>query len=141
MKKQTRSRQEGFSLIELIVVLVILGLLAGVVGPKLWDRVGAAKGKVARLQIEEMGNALGLYRFDVGHYPTTAEGLQALMEDSGIQNWTGPYLEKKVLPKDPWGRDYQYESPGQHSDYDLLSWGADGVEGGEGDDADINSWE
>ena len=77
----------------------------------------------------------------MGRYPTTAEALQALLEDSGIQNWTGPYLEKKVLPKDPWGRDYQYESPGQHSDYDLLSWGADGVEGGEGDDADINSWE
>ncbi len=141
MKRQKRSRQQGFSLIELIVVLVILGLLAGVVGPKLWDRVAASKGKVARLQVEELGNALGLFRFDVGHYPTTAEGLRALIEDSGIQNWTGPYLEKNRLPKDPWGRDYQYGSPGQHSDYDLWSWGADGVEGGETDDADINSWE
>lgn len=132
---------KGFTLIELIVVLVILGLLAGVVGPRLWNRVGQSKAQVARLQIEQLGNALALFRFDVGHYPTSGQGLQALVEDQGIQNWSGPYLEKKNVPKDTWGRDYQYRAPGENGDYDLWSFGADGMEGGDGDDADINSWE
>ena len=136
-----RIRESGFSLIELIVVLVILGLLAGVVGPRLWNRVGESKGQVARLQIEQLGNALALYRFDVGHYPTTSEGLGALVEDPGTPNWSGPYLEKKSVPKDTWGRDYQYRFPGDNGDYDLWSLGADGEEGGEDDNADVTSWE
>ena len=138
---QEFSNQKGFSLIELIVVLVILGLLAGVVGPRLWNRVGQSKAQVAKLQIEQLGNALALFRFDVGHYPTSGQGLHVLVEDQGIQNWSGPYLEKNNVPKDTWGRDYQYRAPGEHGDYDLWSFGADGMEGGEGDDADVNSWE
>lgn len=133
--------QKGFTLIELIVVLVILGLLAGVVGPRLWNRVGQSKAQVAKLQIEQLGNALALFRFDVGHYPTSGQGLQALVEDQGIQNWSGPYLEKNNVPKDTWGRDYQYRAPGENGDYDLWSFGADGMEGGDGDDADAKSWE
>ena len=133
--------EKGFTLIELIVVLVILGLLAGVVGPRLWNRVGQSKAQVARLQIEQLGNALALFRFDVGHYPTTGQGLHALVEDQGIQNWSGPYLEKRTVPKDTWGRDYQYRAPGENGDYDLWSFGADGMEGGDGDDADVKSWE
>jgi len=140
-QEDRRVRENGFSLIELIVVLVILGLLAGIVGPRLWDRVGESKAQVAKLQIAELGNALALFRFDVGRYPTMSQGLQALVEDSGIQNWSGPYLSKNTVPKDTWGRDYQYRFPGDHGDYDVWSLGADGEQGGEGDDADVNSWE
>ena len=140
-KRSHSKNQKGFTLIELIVVLVILGLLAGVVGPRLWNRVGRSKTQVAKLQIEQLGTALSLFRFDVGHYPTSAQGLQALLEDQGIQDWSGPYLEKNTVPKDPWGRDYQYRAPGENGDHDLWSNGADGMEGGEGEDADVNSWE
>ena len=138
---EIKKEEKGFSLIELIVVMVILGLLAGVVGPRLWDRVGQSRATVAVIQIEELRNTLALFRFDVGRYPSSAEGLNVLVEDEGIQNWSGPYLAKTVVPKDPWGRDYEYRSPGQYGDYDLWSWGADGTEGGEGDSADISSWE
>ena len=138
---EIKKEEKGFSLIELIVVMVILGLLAGVVGPRIWDRVGQSRAKVAVIQIEELRNTLALFRFDVGRYPSSAEGLNVLVEDEGIQNWSGPYLAKTVVPKDPWGRDYEYRSPGQYGDYDLWSWGADGTEGGEGDSADISSWE
>ncbi len=135
-----RRRQRGFSLIELIVVLVILGLLATVVGPQVIKRLGQGKAEIAKLQIDQLEGALGLFRFDVGRYPSTAEGLQALIENPGIQNWSGPYLEKNSLPPDPWGRTYEYRSPGQHGDFDLWSNGAAGNPGGEADDADITSW-
>lgn len=138
-RKEDRSNR-GFSLIELIVVLVILGLLATVVGPKVMDRLGRGKAEIAKLQIDQLDGALGLFRFDVGRYPTTAEGLSALIQNPGIENWSGPYLDKMTLPKDPWARDYQYRAPGQFGDYDLYSLGADGLEGGDDDNADITSW-
>ena len=136
-----RNNHRGFSLIELIVVLVILGLLATVVGPRVMDRLSRGKSDIAKLQVDQLEGALGLFRFDVGRYPATSEGLQALVENlGGVQNWSGPYLDKKTLPKDPWGQDYQYRSPGQQGDFDLWSQGADGTQGGEGDNADITSW-
>lgn len=139
-KKNRAMRQKGFSLIELIVVLVILGLLATVVGPRVMERLGQGKSEIAKLQISQLEGALGLFRFDVGRYPTSAEGLDALIRNPGIENWGGPYLDRNTLPKDPWGRDYQYRSPGQYGDFDLFSYGADGIEGGEGENADITSW-
>lgn len=135
-----KMHSRGFSLIELIVVLVILGLLATVVGPSVMERLAKGKAEIAKIQIADLKGALGLFRFDVGRYPTTAEGLTALLQNPGIDNWAGPYLDKAALPKDPWGRDYQYRSPGQFGEYDLYSLGADGVEGGEGDNQDITSW-
>jgi len=135
-----RRGERGFSLIELIVVLVILGLLATVVGPKVIERLSQGKTEIAKLQIDRLEGGLGLFRFDVGRYPTTAEGLRALVENPGVDNWSGPYLDKTTIPRDPWGREYQYRSPGQHGDYDLFSYGADGVEGGDGENADVSSW-
>ena len=144
MKEKERKRrtevERGFSLIELIVVLVILGLLATVVGPRVMDRLSKGKSEIAKLQISQLEGALGLFRFDVGRYPSTNEGLQGLIETAGVQNWSGPYLDKRTLPKDPWGREYQYRAPGQYGDFDLWSWGADGTQGGEDDNADVSSW-
>jgi len=142
MKKfnSVESSQRGFSLIELIVVLVILGLLATIVGPSVMSRLGKGKADIARVQIDNLEGALSLFRFDIGRYPNTSEGFTALIESPGIQNWSGPYLEKKRVPVDPWGREYEYRSPGQNGDYDIICYGADGVEGGEGDNVDIVSW-
>jgi general secretion pathway protein G len=138
--KKRGTAQRGFSLIELIVVLVILGLLATIVGPRVIDQLSKGKANIAKVQIADLEGALGLFRFDVGRYPTTAEGLNALLENPGLDNWSGPYLTKSSLPKDPWGHEYQYRSPGMHGDYDLYCLGADGVEGGEGDNTDVTSW-
>ena len=131
----------GFTLIELLVVLVILGLIIGIAGPKVINKLGGAKSDSAKLQIEELGASLDLYRLEVGRYPTTTEGLQALVQaPSGATGWNGPYLKKKTLPKDPWNNDYIYVSPGQHGAYDLSSLGGDKKEGGEGEDKDLHSW-
>ena len=134
-------RGNGFTLIELLVVLVILGLLAGLVGPQVLRYLGGAKSDTARLQIEELGAGLDLYHLETGRYPTTEEGLSALVEQpAGISNWNGPYLKKKTVPGDPWGNEYHYRSPGEHGMYDLYSLGQDNMEAGEGDAADIVSW-
>jgi general secretion pathway protein G len=131
----------GFTLLELLVVLVILGMLAALAGPRVIHYLGGAKTDTAKLQIEEFGSALDLYRLEVGGYPSTQEGLRALVEaPGGVNGWNGPYLKKKTVPKDPWGNDYRYESPGQHGPYDISSLGADKVEGGEGENQDIASW-
>lgn len=131
----------GFTLIELMVVMIILGLLAALVVPRMFGRIGQAKGSAARSQIELFGTALDSFRLDVGRYPTTAEGLAALITHvSGIDNWNGPYLKKIEIPLDPWNSPYIYESPGKNGDYDIYSYGADKAEGGEGENADIVSW-
>ncbi|MCJ7642388.1 MAG: type II secretion system major pseudopilin GspG, partial [Desulfobacterales bacterium] len=130
----------GFTLIELLVVIIIIGLLAALVGPRLFGKVGAAKLKAAKAQVEMFGTALDTFRLDVGRYPTSEEGLKALREKpSGAERWDGPYLPKEI-PSDPWGRPYVYLSPGNHGDYDLMSYGADGIEGGEGENQDAVSW-
>jgi general secretion pathway protein G len=140
-KPLTRLSEDGFTLIELLIVLVILGLLAALVGPTLVERLKPAKRTVAATQIEEFGAALDNYYVDVGRYPTTEEGLQALRDKPpGAKNWKGPYL-KKDLPDDPWGNPFIYHSPGRNGGFDIVSYGADGKEGGEGENADVNSWE
>jgi len=136
-----RARQGGFTLVEILIVVFIIGLLAALVGPQLFKRVGGAKQKMARTQIEVLGTALDTYRLDVGQYPSTEQGLQALViQPDGLQIWDGPYLRKEV-PLDPWGNAYIYRSPGEHGEYDLLSLGADKAEGGEGENKDVASWE
>lgn len=139
-EKSHRINSRGFTLIELLVVMVILAMLAAIVGPKLFGKVGKGKQSAAKTQIEMLGQALDSYRLDTGHYPTTSEGLNALAVNPGSEGWDGPYL-KKALPNDPWGKPYQYQSPGTHGDYDLFSYGADGAAGGEGENKDVNSWE
>ncbi len=135
-----KRNQKGFTLIELLIVMVILGLLAALVGPRMFGKVGSSKQKAAEAQISLFGTALDTYRLDVGKYPTTEQGLEALRrQPNDTPNWDGPYLPKDI-PLDPWGNSYEYKSPGDHGDYDLYSMGADGSMGGEGEDADIVSW-
>ncbi len=135
-----RKRERGFTLVEILVVIIIIGLLAALVGPKLFGKVSVAKLKAAKAQIELFGTALDAFRLDVGRYPTTEEGLKALREKpSGADLWKGPYLPKEI-PVDPWGRAYVYKCPGVNGDYDLISYGLDGTEGGEGENQDVVSW-
>jgi general secretion pathway protein G len=130
----------GFTLLELLVVLVIIGLLAGYVAPQYFSQIGKSEAKVAQAQVEAFRKALAQYRIDVGRFPTTEQGLQVLVvRPTTEKKWAGPYLEKTV-PLDPWGKSYIYKSPGQHGDYDLYSFGKDGAAGGIGDAADIVSW-
>jgi general secretion pathway protein G len=136
----TASRQSGFTLLELLVVLVILGLLAGYVAPKYFAQIGKSEVKTAKAQIDGLEKALDQYRIDTGHYPTTEQGLAALnTKPADEAHWDGPYL-KKAVPNDPWGKPYQYRMPGEHGEIDLFSYGRDGVPGGTGNDADLNNW-
>lgn len=137
--------RRGLTLIEIMVVIIVLGLLAGLVGPRILGRVSEAKSQTARTQLELLGVALDNYRLDNGRYPTTEQGLQALRErptaDPAPTNWRGPYLRRPV-PLDPWDRAYGYRSPGEHdpTGFDLWTYGADGTPGGEDEDADVTSW-
>lgn len=134
------SLQRGFTLLELLVVMVIIGLLASFVGPRFFAQIGKSETKVARSQLDALEKALDQYRLDVGSYPGTEQGLAALMErPSGLARWTGPYL-KKAVPQDPWGRPYLYKAPGDHGEFDLLSYGKDGQPGGTGESEDITNW-
>jgi general secretion pathway protein G len=130
----------GFTLLELLVVMVIIGLLAGYVAPRYFAQVGKSEVKAARAQIDALEKAIETYRLDTGHYPRTEEGLTALEKrPAGESRWQGPYL-KKAVPLDPWNHPYAYKAPGEHGDYDILSYGRDGKPGGEGEDADITNW-
>jgi general secretion pathway protein G len=137
--RRRRPGRKGFTLVELLVVMVILGLIAALVGPRLFPKLGKGKQSAAKAQIELLGQALDHFRLDVGRLPTTQEGMNVLMVNPGIEKWDGPYL-KKDMPIDPWGKPYQYASPGTHGEYDLFSYGRDGAAGGEGEDQDIVSW-
>jgi len=131
----------GFTLIELMVVIVILGILATLIVPKIMDRPEQARRMKAKVQIASLQSALALFKTDTGRFPTTSEGLGALVADPGARGWkTGGYLEGGKVPRDPWGRPYCYICPGAHGDYDLKSYGRDGEEGGAGDAADIENW-
>lgn len=137
---------QGFTLIELMVVLVILGVLASLIVPRIMSRPEEARRIKARVDIQSLETALKLYNLDNGDYPTTEQGLQALVEPPATgtlpKNWReGGYLEKGKIPEDPWGNEYIYLSPGSHGDFDLISYGADGEAGGEGKNADVVSWE
>ena len=132
--------KHGFTLIELLIVMVIIGLLAALVGPRMFGKVGKSKQKAAKAQISLFETALDTYRLDVGKYPLGEQGLQALRaKQDEVEKWDGPYLPKDI-PLDPWGHPYIYRSPGEHGDYDIISYGADGRPGGDGEDADIVSW-
>lgn len=139
--RKARGKTElGFTLIELLIVMIILGLLAALVAPQMFQKVGSSKQKAAKTQISMIGTALDAFRLDMGRYPSGQEGLDALRKSPGQGPWDGPYLSKEI-PPDPWGRPYVYRSPGEHGDYDLYSMGADGQDGGEGENADVVSWE
>jgi len=140
MKRNSAIAARGFTLIELLVVIVIIGMLVGIVAPRYFAQVGKSEVKATQAQINGLEKALDEYRLDVGHYPTTEQGLAALnTQPAGDARWQGPYL-KKAVPNDPWGQPYQYRSPGEHGEFDLYSFGKDGKLGGEGESADIVNW-
>jgi len=142
MKKNNTRKQTGFTLLELLVVLGIIAMLAGLVGPQVMKHMGESKVKAAKVQLEDLAQTLDMYKLDVGSYPTSEQGLNALIESpDGAQRWNGPYLRKSKVPLDPWNQEYKYTSPGEHGKFDIVSLGADGKEGGEGEDKDLNSWE
>jgi len=129
------------TLIEILVVLVLIGIVMGIVGGNFLGKGEKAKGDAAKIEINQIGQTLDLYKLEIGRYPTTQEGLQALITaPSGTDRWNGPYWKNKAIPKDPWGNEYRYTAPGQHGPFDIVSLGADGKEGGEGADKDITSW-
>ena len=139
---QRSNQVSGFTLIELLIVMVIIGLLAAFIVPKLIGRVGESKLTAAKAQIELLSTAIEVYKLDTGKYPSQDTGLQSLNSKPGdVQNWKGPYMKKNKVPKDPWGVEYIYKFPGDHGDYDLFSYGADGTEGGSGENTDQVSWE
>ncbi len=133
---------QGFTLVEILVVLAIIGLIAGLVGPQIIKHLGSAKSDTAKLQIEDLSAALDLFYLENGRYPSSDEGVNALIEKpADLSTWNGPYLKKAKTPKDPWGNEYRYQIPGEHGEFDLYSYGKDNSPGGEKDNKDIFSWE
>jgi len=141
LRRNARLRnQRGFTLVEMLVVITIIGMIMGLIGPRVLNYMSESKVKTARIQIQSFSNALDLFYLDVGRYPTTAEGLAALVRPNGaIGGWAGPYLKGGVVPNDPWNNAYVYRAPGQAGPYDMMSYGSDGQEGGTGLAADITS--
>lgn len=140
-KQSTNRRAAGFTLMELLVVLAILGLLMGLVGPQVLNQLGGAKVKTAALQIKDIEQAMEMYKLDVGRFPTTDQGLVALVEKpANAAGWNGPYLKSKV-PQDPWKKDYHYKYPGDHGELDIYTYGQNGTPGGDGEDSDVGNWE
>jgi general secretion pathway protein G len=136
-----RDREGGFTLVEILVVITIIGLIMALVGPRVLNYLAESKVKAAKIQIQSFSSALDLFYLDAGRYPSSAEGLAVLVQPTGgVTAWNGPYLKGGVVPNDPWGKPYVYRAPGQHAAYDLISYGADGQEGGTGNAADIASW-
>jgi general secretion pathway protein G len=140
-RQSARRGSGGFTLVEILVVITIIGLIMALVGPRVIGYLGEAKVKAAKIQIESFSSALDLYYLDAGRYPSSSEGLGALAQrPGGAASWNGPYLKGAIVPNDPWGHAYVYRSPGEHGPYDIVSYGADGQEGGAGTAADIVSW-
>lgn len=145
MKKSPHNKKNtleaGFTLLELLVVLVILVLIAGLVAPRVIGYLGSSKTKTAKVQISALQSAIELYKLDTDQYPSTEQGLSALIKKpDNAENWNGPYLKRSAIPKDPWGNGYHYKHPGTHGDFDIYSLGSDNKEGGDGDKQDIVSW-
>jgi general secretion pathway protein G len=140
-RRRARNGEDGFTLVEILVVITIIGLIMAIVGPRVLNYLTESKAKAAKIQIESFSSTLDLFFLDTGRYPTTAEGLSALTQrPPGATTWNGPYLKGAAVPSDPWGHPYVYRSPGEHGSYDIISYGADGQEGGAGTAADVTSW-
>lgn len=142
MQLNKSRRQGGFTLMELLVVLAILGLLVSLVGPQVLNQLGGAKTKTTKIQIKDLEQSLEMYKLDVGRFPSTSEGLNALVDKPGnAVGWNGPYLKGGKVPSDPWNREYHYKYPGEHAEMDIFSYGQNGSPGGDGEDADVNNWD
>ena len=142
MRQIKNRKQMGFTLLELLVVLGIIAMLAGIVGPQVMKHMGESKTKAAKVQLEDLASTLDMYKLDAGTYPSPEQGLNALIEaPDNARHWSGPYLSKSKIPLDPWQNEYHYVFPGEHGKFDIFSYGADGKEGGTGEDQDIVSWE
>jgi general secretion pathway protein G len=140
-RRRVRGGEAGFTLVEILVVITIIGLIMALVGPRVLNYLAESKVKAARIQVESFASSLDLFYLDAGRYPTTSEGLAALAQrPGGIDAWNGPYLRTGLVPNDPWGHAYIYRSPGEHGPYDIISLGSDGQQGGTGTAADIESW-
>jgi general secretion pathway protein G len=140
-RRSTKRGERGFTLVEILVVITIIGLIMALVGPRVLNYLSEAKVKAAKIQIESFSSTLDLFYLDTGRYPSTSEGLAALVQrPGGVRGWNGPYLKGAAVPNDPWGHPYLYRVPGEHGPYDIVSYGADGQEGGTGTAADVTTW-